>query len=38
MKKEKIEKENARNAARKARTQTKGYDRKAYDGNANEES
>ena len=33
-----ILKENARNAARKARTQTKGYDRKAYDGNANEES
>ena len=34
MNKEKIVKENARNAARKARTQVKGYDKRAYDGSA----
>jgi hypothetical protein len=32
-----ILKENAHNAARKARTQTKGYDRTGYDGNEGEE-
>ena len=34
MKNKKIVKENARNAARKARTQGKGYDKRAYDGSA----
>ena len=34
MKEKKSVKENARNAARKARTQGKGYDKRAYDGSA----